>query len=71
MSTDCVEPIRRNQRPLENIPHWDIRREKRLLRQAIAASSGTHRIRLQRELSALEDYERKKRQELRTQTAHA
>jgi len=31
---------------------------KRLLRQAIAASQGQHRIRLQHELAALEDYER-------------
>lgn len=41
----------------------DIHRTKRLLRQAIAASSGQHRIRLQRELAALEDYERSNRQQ--------
>lgn len=41
----------------------DIRRTKRLLRQAIAASQGEHRIRLQRELAALEDYERSTRQQ--------
>ncbi|MFX1474261.1 MAG: hypothetical protein ACFFCO_02120 [Promethearchaeota archaeon] len=36
----------------------DIRREKRLLLKAIAATRGQHRIRLQRELAALEAYER-------------
>lgn len=62
MSTDYVEPIRGIQRPPNDIPRKDIHREKRLLRQAIAVSSGSHRIRLQRELAALEDYEREKRQ---------
>jgi hypothetical protein len=42
----------------QTVPLDDIRREKRLLRQAIAVSQGLHRIRLQRELAALEDYER-------------
>jgi hypothetical protein len=42
----------------QTVPLDDIRREKRLLRQAIATSQGLHRIRLQRELAALEDYER-------------
>ncbi|MHA2405591.1 MAG: hypothetical protein ACXACH_02415 [Candidatus Hermodarchaeia archaeon] len=64
MSTDCMEPLRRIQKPLDEDPQWDIRREKRLLRRAIAASSGSHRIRLQREMAALEDYEREKRQKL-------
>jgi Ser/Thr protein kinase RdoA (MazF antagonist) len=64
VSADCVEPIRRIHQPLEETPQWDIRREKRLLRRAIAASNGSHRIRLQRELAALEDYEREKRQKL-------
>lgn len=41
----------------------DIHRTKRLLRQAIAASRGEHRIRLQRELAALEDYERSNRRQ--------
>ncbi len=59
-----MEPLRRIQKPLDEDPQWDIRREKRLLRRAIAASSGSHRIRLQRELAALEDYEREKRQKL-------
>jgi hypothetical protein len=63
VSTDCIEPIRRSSGPREDSPHRDIRREKRLLRQAIAASTGPHRIRLQRELAALEDYEREKRQQ--------
>ncbi len=63
MSTDCIKPIRRSSGSREEPPHWDIRREKRLLRQAIAASIGSHRIRLQRELAALEDYEREKRQQ--------
>lgn len=63
MSTDCIEPIRRSSGSREDSPHRDIRREKRLLRQAIAASTGPHRIRLQRELAALEDYEREKRQQ--------
>ncbi len=62
MSTDYVEPIGGIQRTLDDVPRKDIRREKRLLRQAIAVSSGAHRIRLQRELAALEDYEREKRQ---------
>jgi hypothetical protein len=59
-----MEPLRRIQKPLDEDPQWDIRREKRLLRRAIAASSGSHRIRLQREMAALEDYEREKRQKL-------
>ncbi|MFX0079301.1 MAG: hypothetical protein ACFE8O_08685 [Candidatus Hermodarchaeota archaeon] len=63
MSTDCIEPIRHSSGSREDSPHRDIRREKRLLRQAIAASTGPHRIRLQRELAALEDYERDKRQQ--------
>ena len=63
MSTDCIETIRRSSEFREDPPHRDIRREKRLLRQAIAASTGPHRIRLQRELAALEDYEREKRQQ--------
>jgi len=63
VSTDCIEPIRRSSGSREDPPHRDIRREKRLLRQAIAASTGPHRIRLQRELAALEDYEREKRQQ--------
>jgi hypothetical protein len=45
----------------QTVPLDDIRREKRLLRQAIAVSQGLHRIRLQRELAALEDYEREMR----------
>ncbi|MFW9987019.1 MAG: hypothetical protein ACFFDJ_10700 [Candidatus Odinarchaeota archaeon] len=61
MSTDCVEVIRGYSRSHDEFPHRDIRREKRLLRQAIAASTGPHRIRLQRELAALEDYERENR----------
>jgi len=63
VSTDCIEPIQRSSGSREDPPHRDIRREKRLLRQAIAASTGPHRIRLQRELAALEDYEREKRQQ--------
>jgi hypothetical protein len=59
-----MEPLRRIQKSLDEDPQWDIRREKRLLRRAIAASTGSHRIRLQRELAALEDYEREKRQKL-------
>jgi hypothetical protein len=62
VSTDYVEPIPSIQRTPEDVPRKDIRREKRLLRQAIAVSTGSHRIRLQRELAALEDYEREKRQ---------
>ncbi|MFX1566534.1 MAG: hypothetical protein ACFFCH_11135 [Promethearchaeota archaeon] len=68
MSTDCLESLRGNQRPFDESPHRDIRREKRLLRQAIAISSGTHRIRLQRELAALENYERDKREKLLNQS---
>ena len=71
MSTDCIEPAQRVQRPLNDDPHRDIRREKRLLRQAIAASSGSHRIRLQRELAALEEYEREKRQRILTLAPNA
>jgi hypothetical protein len=63
VSTDCIEPIQRSSGSREDSPHRDFRREKRLLRQAIAASTGPHRIRLQRELAALEDYEREKRQQ--------
>lgn len=63
MSTDCIEAVRRYSRTPDEVPQRDIRREKRLLRQAIAASNGAHRIRLQRELAALEDYERAKRQQ--------
>ncbi|MFX0169019.1 MAG: hypothetical protein ACFE89_06600 [Candidatus Hodarchaeota archaeon] len=61
MSTGCVEPLSQRLKLLEEAPHQDIQREKRLLRQAIAVSSGSHRIRLQRELAALEEYEREKR----------
>jgi hypothetical protein len=61
VSTNCVEVVRDHSRSRDEFPHQDIRREKRLLRQAIAASTGPHRIRLQRELAALEDYEREKR----------
>ncbi len=64
MSTDSIDPVRRFQRYTNEDPQRDLRREKRLLRQAIAASSGPHRIRLQQELAALEDYERKKRQQI-------
>jgi hypothetical protein len=63
VSTDVIESIRRDTRFKEDSPYRDIRREKRLLRQAIAASTGPHRIRLQRELAALEDYEREKRKQ--------
>jgi hypothetical protein len=62
VSSDCIETFRTPPKPREPITQRDIRREKRLLRQAIAASSGNHRIRLQRELAALEDYERETRQ---------
>ncbi len=61
MSTDYIEVVRGHSRSRDEFPHRDIRREKRLLRQAIAASTGPHRIRLQRELAALEDYERENR----------
>jgi hypothetical protein len=71
VSTDCLEPLRGNQRPFDDTPHLDIRREKRLLRQAIAKASGSHRIRLQRELAALEDYERDKRQKILEQNVLA
>ena len=71
MSTDCLEPTRRIQRLPSDDPHRDIRREKRLLRQAIAASSGSHRIRLQRELASLEEYEREKRQRILTHAFNA
>ena len=71
MSTDCLEPVRRLQRAFDETPHRDIRREKRLLRRAIAVSTGSHRIRLQRELAALEDYEREKRQRLHEQGINA
>jgi hypothetical protein len=57
-----MEPLPRLPRLREKAPHSDIHREKRLLRQAIAVSTGPHRIRLQRELAALEEYEREKRQ---------
>jgi len=71
VSSGVVEPIRRIHQPSDGMPQWDIRREKRLLRRAIAASSGSHRIRLQRELAALEDYEREKREKLRERTLDA
>lgn len=63
MSTECLEPLQHYSKPDNIKPLADFQREKRLLRQAIAASTGPHRIRLQRELAALEDYERKKRQQ--------
>lgn len=62
MSTKTLEVQPSIHKVREKAPHRDIHREKRLLRQAIAASTGPHRIRLQRELAALEDYEREKRQ---------
>lgn len=62
MSTDCVESIRNLPNLRDKPTQQDIRREKRLLRQAIAVSQGEHRIRLQRELAALENYERETRQ---------
>ena len=71
VSSDCLEPLRSNQRPFDDSPHQDIRREKRLLRQAIAKASGSHRIRLQRELAALEEYEREKRQQILEQNVLA
>jgi hypothetical protein len=61
VSTETIEVLPRIHRVREKAPHPDIHREKRLLRQAIAASTGPHRIRLQRELAALEEYEREKR----------
>ena len=62
MSTETIEVLPRLHRVCEKASHPDIQREKRLLLQAIAASNGPHRIRLQRELAALEEYEREKRQ---------
>ncbi|MFX1562628.1 MAG: hypothetical protein ACFFDP_04900 [Promethearchaeota archaeon] len=63
MSTNCSEPIMSMSISKRIDMSIDIRRTKRLLRQAIAASQGEHRIRLQRELAALEDYERSTRQQ--------
>ncbi len=60
VSTDCIDSI--NVLSLLEEDNSDLRRTKRLLRRAIAASKGKHRIRLQRELAAVEDYERKSRQ---------
>lgn len=51
-------PIPANHHVPEKAKVDDIRREKRLLLKAIAATRGQHRIRLQRELAALEAYER-------------
>lgn len=62
MSADCVESIRNLPNLRDKPTQQDFRREKRLLRQAIAVSQGEHRIRLQRELAALENYERETRQ---------
>ena len=62
MSTETIEVLPRIHSVREKVPQPDIQREKRLLLQAISASTGPHRIRLQRELAALEDYEREKRQ---------
>jgi hypothetical protein len=62
LASDCSEPLGIFPAVKQTVPFEDIRREKRLLRQAIAASQGLHRIRLQRELAALEDYEREMRQ---------
>lgn len=61
MASDCSEPLDTFPAVKQTVPLDDIRREKRLLRQAIAVSQGLHRIRLQRELAALEDYEREMR----------
>jgi hypothetical protein len=61
VSTDCIDSI--NILSLLEEVSSDLRRTKRLLRRAIAASKGKHRIRLQRELAAVEDYERKFRQQ--------
>lgn len=61
MASDCSEPLGIFHAVKQTVPLDDIRREKRLLRQAIAVSQGLHRIRLQRELGALEDYEREMR----------
>lgn len=62
MSADCIESIRNLPNLRDKPTQQDLRREKRLLRQAIAVSQGEHRIRLQRELAALENYERETRQ---------
>lgn len=62
MSADCIESIRNLPNLQDKPTQQDLRREKRLLRQAIAVSQGEHRIRLQRELAALENYERETRQ---------
>ena len=61
MSSGCSEPLETFSFVKEKVTQGDFRREKRLLLQAIAASQGKHRIRLQRELAALEDYERTNR----------
>ncbi len=53
-------PIPTNHQVPRTVRTDDIRREKRLLLKAIAATRGPHRIRLQRELAALEAYERSK-----------
>ncbi len=58
MSSGCSEHIESIDIHSQDITSRDIRREKRLLRSAIAISQGPHRIRLQRELAALEEYER-------------
>ena len=62
VASDCSEHLGIFHGVRQTVPLDDIRREKRLLRQAIAVSQGLHRIRLQRELAALEDYEREMRQ---------
>ncbi len=62
----AASPIPTNHQIPQKVKVNDIRREKRLLLKAIAATRGQHRIRLQRELAALEAYERnqhKRRQE--------
>jgi hypothetical protein len=63
VSSNCSESIISLPFPESLDTSQDIRRMKRLLRHAIAASQGQHRIRLQRELAALEDYERTNRQQ--------
>jgi hypothetical protein len=54
----ATSPIPTNHQVPRIVKTDDIRREKRLLLKAIAATRGQHRIRLQRELAALEAYER-------------
>lgn len=54
----AASPIPTNHQIPRKVRTDDIRREKRLLLKAIAATRGHHRIRLQRELAALESYER-------------